>query len=105
MLNKLKYYDLKFRKFLTKIGIPDLNQLDKSIENFHLKLYNNINIPIILGIICLMIVLSSTAGLRAFQVPEIARDGIRLVILAATLGFVGVTLHLIFNKMFGGRSG
>ena len=48
-----------------------------------------------------IVTIGSTASLYAFNIPEIAKDGLRVTTLISLLGIVGVVLHLGFKKILG----
>ena len=112
MIEHLRKADNTLRKYLDKLGIPTLAQMDKAVDKGEEKLWNfvfhykvkderSIFIPVLLAVCFAVVTLGSTVTMYLLNVPEIAKDGLRLTTLICVVGMIGVALHLGFNKIFG----
>ena len=57
----------------------------------------------VLGLFLLVSIISSVITLYYIQIPEIAKDGIKLNLLLSSVGLIIVMLNAGFKKIIGGR--
>tara|TARA_B100000749_G_C18447906_1_gene475027 strand:+ start:973 stop:1314 length:342 start_codon:yes stop_codon:yes gene_type:complete len=111
VIKYLRIADKALRTFFDDLGIPTLAQMDKVVDRAEDKLWKKasgyrvdeksffISYLFLIGFV--IVTIGSTASLYAFNIPEIAKDGLRVTTLISLLGIVGVVLHLGFKKILG----
>ena len=96
------------------MGVPTLAQMDRAISKKHVKIWRiakrkdsldegGINITLLLGLAFVVSMLGSTIVLYSIQVPDVAKDGLRLTTLVCLVGLSGLIIHLSLKKIFGGK--
>ena len=112
MIKHLRRADNSLRKSLDKLGIPTLAQMDKAVDKGEEKLWNfvfhykvkderSVFIPVLIAVCFAVVTLGSTASMYLFNIPEVAKDGLRLTTLICVVGIIGTTLHIGFKKILG----
>ena len=110
MIKYLKQADKFLRDSLDYLGVPRLDQLDKSLnksikeaKDFKIQDVRYIEIPVLLGFALVAVTLGSVTTLFAVGVPEVAKDGLRLTALISSLGLAGLALHITLKKVSGAK--
>ena len=112
MINSLRKIDKTLKTFFDNLGIPNLTQMDNVVEKLEDKVWNGVStfkikddssyfISYLLLVAFSIVTIGSTASLYSLNVPEVAKDGLRLVTLISVVGLIGIVLHLAVNKMTG----
>ena len=111
MIKHVRKFDRAIIQFLNSLGIPTLAQMDKVIEKAEDKLWkgvreyktdeNSFFMSYLLLVGFAVVTIGSTASLYVLNIPEIAKDGLRLTTAICILGIAGVVLHLGFKKILG----
>ncbi len=112
MIKYLRKADNLLRKYLDKLGVPTLAQMDKAVDKGEEKLWNfifhykvkdkkSVFIPVLIALSFAVITLGSTASMYIFDIPEVAKDGLRLTTLLCVVGIIGITIHIGFKKILG----
>ncbi len=112
MIKLLRIIDKALRTFFDDLGVPTLAQMDKAVDKAEDKLWKgaseyrvkdrrSVVIPYLFLLGFVIVTVGSTTTLYALNIPEVAKDGLRLTTLISLVGIVGVALHLGLNKLSG----
>ncbi len=115
MIKYLRIVDKALRTFFDDLGVPNLTQMDKAIDKAEDKLWKGVSdyrvkdkrtfyISYLFLIAFAVVTVGSTATLYILNIPEVAKDGLRLTTLISLVGIAGMAIHIGLNKLTGKES-
>ncbi len=95
-------------KFFDRLGIPRLDQLDKilnrqwqGVKKYKITDTRSIEVSLAFAMGFVIGILASSITLVFADVPEIAKDGLRLTTFICVVGLVCLGIHFSFKKILG----
>jgi uncharacterized membrane protein YadS len=110
MSKNLKHLDRTLSKFFDKIGVPRLDQFDKDlnrqwqgVKNYKIKDTRSIEVSMAFAMGFVVVVIASSVTLMTLDIPDAAKDGLRLTTFISVVGLLGLGINTAFKKIIGDK--